>query len=103
MKQVNNKQVILKPVVSEKSLTMYANLKICTFEVSRDSSKKQIAYDFEQMFDLKPTDVKVVVNRNASTKHKSRKTGRLEIHRKYGKKAYISIGENKLDIFENLN
>jgi large subunit ribosomal protein L23 len=101
MKQLIKKQVILKPVVSEKSLGLYNNLKVCTFEVSRDSSKKQIAYDFENMFGIKPTKVSVIVGRNlVNTRNK--KTYQVSTNRRYEKKAYITIGDNKLDIFENI-
>lgn len=101
MKNIVKKQVIMKPVVSEKSLNMYANLKVCTFEVAKDSTKKQIQYDFEAMFGIKPVSVTVVTKRDLiNTRHK--KTYQVKTRRNFAKKAYISIGENKLDIFENI-
>jgi len=101
MKALNKKQVILKPVISEKSLRLYRNMKTATFMVDRKASKKDIAYNFEQMFNIKPEKVAVVARR-LETKARNRKTYQLTQKRKMGKKAYINIGENKLDIFENI-
>ena len=101
MKSTNKKQVILKPVISEKSLTLYRNLRTATFIVEKTASKKDIAYNFEQMFGIKPENVGVVLKREES-KSRNRKTYQSNTKRSMSKKAYINIGENKLDIFENI-
>lgn len=80
---------------------MYNNLKVCTFEVSSDASKKQIAHDFEEMFAIKPVSVTVVTKRNL-VNTRNPKTYQSSTRRVFAKKAYITIGENKLDIFENI-
>jgi ribosomal protein L23 len=101
MKAINKKQVIIKPLISEKTLTLYHNLKVCTFIVERESTKKDIAFTFESMFGIKPEKVKVVVGRDAVST-RNRKTYQKKTKRLIRKKAYVSIGENKLDIFENI-
>lgn len=101
MKSTNKKQVILKPVVSEKSLNMYKNLRKATFIVEKAASKKDIAFNFEQMFGIKPVGI-TVVSQRIERKTRNRKTYQLTTKRGMSKKAYINIGENKLDIFENI-
>ncbi len=101
MKEITKKQVIFKPIVSEKSMTLYSNLKVCTFEVARDATKKQIENDFEIMFGIKPLKTTIVVNREL-VNTRNRKTYQVSTNRRFTKKAYITIGDNKLDIFENI-
>lgn len=101
MKIVDKKQIILKPIFSEKTIDLYRNFKKCTFEVEYKSTKKQIATVFEELYGIKPESVDIVVlkkRRNVI----DRNTYRVITKRKKGKKAYISIGDNKLDIFENI-
>lgn len=101
MKVAVKKQVIFKPIVSEKSLRLYNNFKVCTFVVSPDATKKQVEYSFEEVFGVKPEKIRVVMERdNVNSRHK--KTYQVTTKRKASKKAYITIGDNKLDIFENI-
>lgn len=101
MKNISKKQIILRPIVSEKSLNLYRNLKKCTFEVDRKASKKDIITSFQEMFGIKPESIEVLRIRKQRNV-RNRKTYQILTIRKESKKAYISIGENKLDIFENI-
>lgn len=102
MKPIVKKQVIVKPVISEKSLGFYKNFKVCTFEVEKFSTKRDIMYSFEEMFGIKPVSIRTVVSRTQINSRDNR-TYRINTNRKEYKKAYIGIGDNKLDIFENIN
>lgn len=101
MEVLSKKQVILKPVLSEKSLTYYKNLKVCTFWVATDASKKDIQFSFKQAFGLDAKQVRTVVKRENRT-IRNKKTYSSTEKRRYVKKAYINIGENSLDIFESI-
>lgn len=99
--EVNTKkQVILKPVLSEKSLNGYKNNKVCTFLIDPRTTKTEVRKEFELMFGVKPLTVTTVVSRKNT---KARTATRISTNRKYVKKAYVYIGENTLDIFENIS
>jgi ribosomal protein L23 len=102
MKSINKKISLLRPVLSEKTLKMYNTFKICTFLVNRESTKKQIGYDFEEQFGVKPEAVRVVTSRDI-VNTRNRKTYSQKLRRRFNKKAYISVGDNKIDIFEKVN
>ncbi len=99
---VRKKQVIIAPVITESSLLMYRNLKVCTFWVDVRSTKKDIAVKFEDLYGIKPVSVRTTLikkrinYRNANARYK------IQTSRKLKKKAYIDIGQNVLDIFENI-
>jgi ribosomal protein L23 len=94
------KQLILKPVLSEKSLLGYKNNKICTFLVDSKSTKTELMREFEVLFGVKPVSITTVVSRRNK---KARTATKVTTNRKYIKKAYVNIGENSLDIFENIS
>ena len=102
MNSINKKQVILKPVISEKSLGFYKNFKVTTFEVEKFSTKRDIKFAFEEMFGIKPVSIRTVRGRT-EVSSRDRRTYRINVNRKEYKKAYIGIGDNKLDIFESIN
>lgn len=102
MEVLSKKQVILKPVLSEKSLTYYKNFKVCTFWVKSDATKKDIEYSFKAAFGIEPKAVRTVVQRKNRTV-RNRKTYSAQEIRKYVKKAYINIGDSSLEIFESIN
>jgi ribosomal protein L23 len=102
MEAISKKQVILKPVLSEKSLTYYKNFKVCTFMVAPHATKKDIEFSFKQAFGIDAKAVRTVVQRKNRTV-RNRKTYSANEIRTYVKKAYINIGESSLDIFESIN
>jgi ribosomal protein L23 len=95
------KQVILKPLISEKTLNAYKVNKVCTFWVDSKSTKKDISYSFKEVYGIEPKSITTVVQRKDKTT-RNKKTYDAKTTRKYVKKAYINIGENKLDTFENI-
>jgi ribosomal protein L23 len=100
MKEMIKKQVIVRPIISEKSIDYYSRLKVCSFLVDVKSSKKDILYTFKEMFGIEPESIKTVVFRKA-TKNRG-KFYSDKYNRVYAKKAYIGIGDSTLDIFENI-
>jgi ribosomal protein L23 len=95
----NKKTVIVSPVLTEKSIDRYKNLKICTFKVNKNSTKSEISKEFSDLYGIKPTSVKTVVVK--SIKSKPGSFGRSK-NRKYIKKAYVYINDNTLDIFDEV-
>lgn len=98
------KQVIIKPLITEKTYKLYKDNRVVTFIVDKKATKKNIAYYFNKIYGINPTSVRVVSSRKENTGLVT-KNGRL-ISRTHNrikyKKAYINIGENKLEIFENI-
>lgn len=102
MDKSSNLKVYLKnPLINEKTLYLYNNFKVCTFLVDSGATKKQIMYEFERLFGIKPIDVKTCIVKPRLSKRDPSNYRKLVIRRKY-KKAYIAIGDSSLDIFENI-
>src|ERR1700745_3286173 len=90
-------QVIIRPVVSEKSYVLAANDKY-TFRVPPDAHKTQIRQAIEELF-----DVKVVEVRTASVKSKPKRRGYTSGRSREWKKAIVQVGEgDTIPIFQGL-
>lgn len=99
------KQVIIRPVLSEKSINFYKNYKVCTFWVSPKATKKEIGFSFKEAYGIEPKGVRTVVTRSYKPNKNRRSPNARESSRKsrtYVKKAYINIDDNTLDIFESI-
>jgi len=69
------RQVIVKPLVTEKSSAVYQLQKAYTFEVHPEASKHQIRAALERLFDVKVTDVRTMqMRRNEVTRGRTRGT-----------------------------
>ena len=99
MEVLNKKQILIRPAISEKSLLNYRNNRVCTFWVNPKSTKADIGYNFKTLFDIEPKSIRTVVLHDTSTRGSY---VNRTVKRRYMKKAYINIGDNKLDIFENI-
>jgi large subunit ribosomal protein L23 len=78
-------QVIIRPVVSEKSFVL-AELGKYTFRVADKAHKTQIRQAVEQLF-----DVKVVEVRTVSVKSKPKRRGTSAGHTRSWKKAIVQV------------
>lgn len=90
-------QIILKPVITEKStLLKELNREIC-FAVSPDANKIEIKAAVETLFKVKVDRVRVM-----SKKGKVRRVGRNTGKKKDWKKAYVKLkkGEKMIEYFE---
>lgn len=87
--------VILAPVVSEKSYDLIENHNTYTFEVDPRANKEQIKYAMEQVFGVKVVRVNTM-NRKGKVKRTGYKLGK----RKDVKRAVVTLAEgNSIDLF----
>jgi large subunit ribosomal protein L23 len=95
---VNAAQVIIRPVVSEKSYVLAAADKY-TFRVHPDAHKTQIRQAIEELFD----DVKVVEVRTMSVKSKPKRRGFTAGRTRSWKKAIVQVRPgDTIPIFQGL-
>ena len=90
-------QVIIRPVVSEKSYVL-ATADKYTFRVHPDAHKTQIRQAIEELFDVRVLDV-----RTASVKSKPKRRGYTAGRTRTWKKAIVQVGEgDTIPIFQGL-
>jgi large subunit ribosomal protein L23 len=95
---VNAAQVIIRPVVSEKSYVL-ASADKYTFRVHPDAHKTQIRQAIEELFD----DVKVVEVRTMSVKSKPKRRGFTAGRTRSWKKAIVQVRPgDTIPIFQGL-
>ena len=94
---MDHSQVIIRPVVSEKSYVL-ASLGKYTFRVHDDAHKTQIRQAVEALF-----DVKVVEVRTASMKSKPKRRGLTSGRTRAWKKAIVQVrAGDTIPIFQGL-
>jgi large subunit ribosomal protein L23 len=79
-------QVILAPVISEKSTFVADKYEQVIFRVAQDATKREIKAAVELMFKVQVETVKV-----ANVKGKEKRFGRFMGRRKHWKKAYVCL------------
>jgi large subunit ribosomal protein L23 len=79
-------QVLLSPVVSEKSSIAADESRQFTFRVRTDATKREIAKAVEKLFSVEVEKVQVV-----NVKGKAKRFGRLEGKRPDWKKAFVRL------------
>ena len=90
-------QVLIRPVVSEKTYVLAANDKY-TFRVHPDAHKTQIRQAVEQLF-----DVKVIEVRTMSVKSKPKRRGLTSGRTRAWKKAVVQVrAGDSIPIFQGL-
>jgi len=95
---MDHSQVIIRPVVSEKSYVLAANDKY-TFRVHPDAHKTQIRQAIEELFE----GVKVVEVRTASVKSKPKRRGLTAGRSRSWKKAIVQVRPgDSIPIFQGL-
>ncbi|MET0103703.1 MAG: 50S ribosomal protein L23 [Sedimenticola sp.] len=86
-------QVLLSPVVSEKSTIAAESSRQFAFKVAPDATKPEIKKAVEQMFDVKVDSVRVV-----NIKGKQKRFGTIMGRRNGVRKAYVKLAEgNDID------
>ena len=96
MASLDYRQVIVRPLVTEKSSAVYQLQKAYTFQVHPEASKPQIRQALETLFDVTVTDVRTMqMRRHVITRGRTRgTTGRW-------KKAVVTLAEGQtLPVFE---
>jgi large subunit ribosomal protein L23 len=90
-------QVIIRPVVTEKSYALAAAGKY-SFRVHPDAHKTQIRQAVEELFEVKVVDV-----RTMSVKSKPKRRGLTTGRTRHWKKAIVQVGEGQeIPIFAGL-
>ena len=88
------RDIIIAPVVTEKSANLSADGKKVVFKVAKEANKVQIKQAIEKIFGVKVTNVNTV-----NVRPKKKRVGRYEGTTKAYKKAYITLAEgSKLDL-----
>lgn len=91
-------EVIVRPMLTEKSTDQHDRLNAYSFVVARDANKIQIARAIEELFNVKVRDVKTMQYRG-----KERRLGRFLGRRPAWKKAVVRLREgDSIEIFEGV-
>ena len=90
------RQVIIKPIVSEKSYSLIDNGKY-TFEVAPNSNKTEIKQAIESIFKVEVASVNTL-NRAGKTRRTKFGLGK----RKDTKRAIVTLKSGSIDIFTNV-
>jgi large subunit ribosomal protein L23 len=93
----NPYQIVLRPVLTEKSTMLKdVNREVC-FEVDRRANKAEIKKAVEQLFKVKVDRV-----RTQNKRGKMKRVGRSQGKKKDWKKAYVKLkdGEKMIEFFE---
>ncbi|TJY63167.1 50S ribosomal protein L23 [Sinimarinibacterium sp. CAU 1509] len=83
-------QIILAPVISEKSSRVAEKRNQAVFKVARNAEKPEIKEAVEQLFNVKVEDV-----RTLNVKGKTKRFGRSEGRRSDWKKAYVTLAQGQ--------
>lgn len=96
---MNTTLILKKPLLTEKSNTMKADLNVVCFEVDKRANKTQIKDAVEKMFGVKVEGVSTHIVHG-----KRRRYGRSVGMKSDWKKAYVKIkeGEKKIEFFEGM-
>ncbi len=90
--------VLIKPVITEKSLRLAKELNTYTFKVASKATKPQIAQAVRELYGAEVLKVRTVMNQAVA-----RRTGRkrLKSTTARGKKALVTLKEGeKIDLFD---
>ena len=90
-------QVIVKPLITEKTMALMQNENKVTVKVLDSANKTEIKLAFERIFQVKVTDVKVLNQRAKETTRGTRYQGRISGY----KKAVVTVAEGEaIDLFK---
>ncbi|MBQ2734869.1 MAG: 50S ribosomal protein L23 [Clostridia bacterium] len=93
----NPHEVLIQPMVSEKSMMLMEENKYC-FWVAKDANKIEIKNAVEKLFDVKVAEVTTII-----VKGKVKRMGRYEGKRSDRKKAIVTLAAgDSIKIFEDL-
>ena len=90
-------QVIVKPLITEKTMSLMQNDNKVTVKVLDSANKTEIKLAFERIFQVKVTDVKVLNQRAKSTTRGTRYQGHISGF----KKAVVTVADGEaIDLFK---
>lgn len=89
------RDVILRPIITEKSMKVMAEDNKYTFEVAKDTNKVEVAKAVESLFNVKVEKVNI-----SNVKPKAKRVGRYTGTTKAIKKAVVKLAEgNSIQLF----
>lgn len=89
--------VIICPVITEKSMAMIQNQNQATFKVKPNANKTNVKIAFERLFKVKAVHVSIVTVRPTKTSRGGRYQGKIQGY----KKAVVTIAEGQaIDLFK---
>ena len=87
--------IIIKPLVTEKSTRMQQTRNEYAFHVHKSANKPEIKLAIEKLYEVKVLEV-----RTMTRKGKARRTKKGEVHAADWKRAIVKLDENsKIDLF----
>ena len=90
-------QVIVKPLITEKTMSLMQNDNKVTVKVLASANKTEIKLAFERIFQVKVTDVKVLNQRAKETTRGTRYQGHISGF----KKAVVTVADGEaIDLFK---
>jgi large subunit ribosomal protein L23 len=94
------REIILRPLITEKTTLMQERENTVCFEVDRRANKIQIGKAVEELFDVKVTGVHIVSRKGKPIQ----RFGRTVNHRAASRKAYVKLaaGSKTLEFFEGI-
>ena len=93
----NLHDVIVRPLLTEKSTEQLDQLNAYTFVVDKDANKVEIRQAVETLFNVKVKDVRTMQYRG-----KERRVGRNIGRRAAWKKAVVTLREGTIELFEGV-
>ena len=95
---MKSREIILRPIITEKTTLMQERENTICFEVDRRANKIQVRNAVEDLFDVRVSGVRIV-NRKGKPQLRY---GRVVSHRKTVRKAYVKLaeGEKTPEFFE---
>ena len=91
-------QVLVKPLLTEKSSVLTEDTNRYAFKVLRKANKYQVREAIEKMFDVKVVDIKTIV-----VPGKVKRSGKALKKTSSWKKAYVKIADGqKLELFKGI-
>lgn len=93
----NIHEVIIRPILTEKSTEQLDRLNAYTFVVDKDANKVEIRQAVETLFNVKVKDVRTMQYRG-----KERRVGRYTGRRASWKKAVVTLREGTIELFEGV-
>jgi large subunit ribosomal protein L23 len=91
------RQIVLRPLVTEKATTLKDEHNKVSFQVAIDANKVEVRHAVETIFKVKVTDVRTQV-----VFGKEKRMGRYLGRRPSWKKAVVTLGPgSKIDLFES--
>jgi large subunit ribosomal protein L23 len=96
---MNSHQIIVRPIVTEKSMVATEQSRIIAFEVNVKANKIQVKRAVEELFDVKVSEVRLM-----NVRGKVKRLGRNVGKRRDWRKAYVKLapGEKAPEFFEGV-